>query len=159
MFRGIAGEEHRVALTLYTDAFVIRGQLATRQRRVSDSLNQAENSFIVLTDVTLDEYGSRTVASRSEFAQVNLVAVPRLRQMDVPAADAAEGQLQPPGVAGRHRATVVRRAERDRLLADGARPELRHRPSPSLVRSEVVKRGGSNRRLPESSVDDCGPEW
>ena len=75
MFSGIAGEEHRVALTLYTDAFVIRGHMATRQRRVTDILNQAENNFIVLTDVTMDEFGTRAAASRSEFAQVNLDAV------------------------------------------------------------------------------------
>jgi hypothetical protein len=75
MFSGIAGEEQRVALTLFTDAYVIRGHMNTRQRRVTDMLNQAEHHFLVLTDVLLDEYGSRTVAERADFAQVNLDAV------------------------------------------------------------------------------------
>ena len=75
MFSGIAGDEQRIAMTLYTDAFVIRGHLNTRQRRVSDILNQAEDHFIVLTDVLLDEFATRTVASRAEYAQVNLDSV------------------------------------------------------------------------------------
>lgn len=75
MFSGIAGEEQRVALTLFTDAYVIRGHISTRQRRVTDMLNQAENNFLVLNEVLLDEFGSRTVASRADFAQVNLDAV------------------------------------------------------------------------------------
>ena len=76
MFTGIAGEEQRVALTLFTDAYVIRGHVNTRQRRVTDILNQADADFIVLTDVTMDEFGTRsTVATKADYAQVNLGSV------------------------------------------------------------------------------------
>jgi hypothetical protein len=64
-----------VALTLYTDAFIIRGSLVTRQRRITDILNQAEDRFLVLGGVTSDEFGSRGETIRSEFAQVNLASV------------------------------------------------------------------------------------
>jgi hypothetical protein len=75
MFTGIAGDEQRIALTLYTDAYVIRGQVNTRQRRVTDILNQADAEFIVLTDVMLDEFGTRSVATRADYAQINLGSV------------------------------------------------------------------------------------
>jgi hypothetical protein len=52
------------------------------------------------------------------------VAVTRLRQVDVPAAHAAERELPASGVAGRHRAPVVLRPHRDRLLAHVAHSEL-----------------------------------
>jgi hypothetical protein len=71
----IGGELTQVALTLYTDAFVVRGKLRTRQRRLTDILNLAEDPFLVISDATTDEYGSRTLASRTDFAQVNLGAV------------------------------------------------------------------------------------
>lgn len=64
-----------VALTLYTDAYIVRGTVETRERRISDILNGAEHEFLVLHDVTFDEYGSREMAVHSEFAQVNLSAV------------------------------------------------------------------------------------
>ena len=64
-----------VALTLYTDAFVIKGSIRTRQGRITDILNQAEEDFLVLTDTVVDEYGTRGTPVRSEFAQVNLGAV------------------------------------------------------------------------------------
>jgi hypothetical protein len=67
--------ELRVILTLYTDAYVVRGTALTRQRRVSDVLNFAEHDFIVLADVVMDEFGSRAQTLRAEFAQVNLAAV------------------------------------------------------------------------------------
>jgi hypothetical protein len=69
------GEEQQHALTIYTDAYVIRGNVASRQRRVTDILNNAEHEFIVLTDTVLDEHGSRSGAERAEYAQVNLAAV------------------------------------------------------------------------------------
>jgi hypothetical protein len=62
-------------VTLYTDAFVIKGSLRTRQGRLSDVLNQADENFLVLADTVVDEYGSRGLPVRSEFAQVNLGAV------------------------------------------------------------------------------------
>jgi hypothetical protein len=75
MLSGIAGEEQRVGLTLYTDAYVVRGQINTRQRRITDILNQTDAEFLVLTDVVLDEFGSRSVGAKAEFAQINLSAV------------------------------------------------------------------------------------
>ncbi len=64
-----------VELTLFTDSHIVRGLVETRERRISDILNHAEHEFIVLRDVTLDEYGSRAVAIHSEYAQVNLATV------------------------------------------------------------------------------------
>jgi hypothetical protein len=70
-----AGPPPTVTLSLYTDAFVIRGSVVTRQRRVTDILNQAEDRFLVLSDVTSDEFGSRGETIRAEFAQINLASV------------------------------------------------------------------------------------
>lgn len=75
MLSGIGGGEQTVNLTLYTDAYVIRGRMSTRQRRVTDILNDAEHNFLVLTDVVMDEFGSHSVAGRAEYVQVNLDAV------------------------------------------------------------------------------------
>jgi hypothetical protein len=71
----MGGEPRLVALTLYTDAFVVKGSVRTRQGRISDILNQADETFLVLADTVVDEYGSRGMPVRSEFAQVNLAAV------------------------------------------------------------------------------------
>jgi hypothetical protein len=71
----IGAEPTLVSLTLYTDAFVIRGSIRSRQGRISDILNQADEDFLVLTDTIVDEYGSRGTTVKSEFAQVNLGAV------------------------------------------------------------------------------------
>jgi hypothetical protein len=75
MFDLLGGEPTLVPLTLYTDSFVIKGQIRSRQSRISDILNHADEDFLVLSDAIVDEYGSRAVATRSEFAQVNLAAV------------------------------------------------------------------------------------
>lgn len=64
-----------IALTLYTDAYIVRGTADSRERRISDILNHAEQDFLVLSDVTLDEYGTRSLAERAEYAQVNLATV------------------------------------------------------------------------------------
>lgn len=70
------GSTQRVVhLTLYTDAFVIRGSAETRQRRVTDILNQAEDPFLVLSDVTVDEFGPHGKTSTAEYAQINLASV------------------------------------------------------------------------------------
>lgn len=71
----IGGELEPVSLTLYTDAFVIRGQIRTRQRRLTDILNSAEDPFLVISDAITDEYGSHGLAVKTDFAQVNLSAV------------------------------------------------------------------------------------
>jgi len=75
MFEGWAGEEQGVALTVYTDAYVVRGSLRTRQHRLSDILNFAEEDFLVLSDATLERFGQGRVTRHAEFAQVNLAAV------------------------------------------------------------------------------------
>jgi hypothetical protein len=68
-------QEGRLELVLYTDALVTRGTIRTGQHRVSDVLNLAEEAFLVLEDVTVDELGSRGTTTRSDYAQVNLDAV------------------------------------------------------------------------------------
>jgi hypothetical protein len=69
------GAQPKVSLTLYTDAFVIRGSVMSRQRRVTDILNNAEDPFIVLGEVTSDEFGTRGETIRAEYAQINLASV------------------------------------------------------------------------------------
>ncbi len=54
---------------------MIRGSLMTRQRRVTDMLNLADERFLVLADVATDEFGTRGESIRAEFAQVNLASV------------------------------------------------------------------------------------
>jgi hypothetical protein len=64
-----------VELTLYTDALITRGSIRTRLHSVTDILNLADEPFLVLEDVTVDEFGSRHQPIRAEYAQVNLDAV------------------------------------------------------------------------------------
>ncbi len=75
MFDPLGTAPQPVRLTLYTDSFVIRGSLMTRQRRVTDMLNLADERFLVLADVATDEFGTRGESIRAEFAQVNLASV------------------------------------------------------------------------------------
>jgi hypothetical protein len=75
MFDPLGLPPQPVRLTLYTDSFVIRGSLMTRQRRVTDMLNLADERFLVLADVATDEFGTRGESIRAEFAQVNLASV------------------------------------------------------------------------------------
>ena len=75
MFDSLGGTVQQVRLTLYTDSFVVRGAITTRQRRVTDMLNLAEDRFLVLSDVMTDEFGPRGEQVRAEFAQVNLASV------------------------------------------------------------------------------------
>ena len=67
--------EQPMQVTIYTDSHVVRGTVNTRQRRVSDILNHASEPFVVLGDVTLDDWGSRSQPMRAEFAQVNLGSI------------------------------------------------------------------------------------
>jgi hypothetical protein len=62
-------------LVLYTDALITRGTVRTRQHRITDILNGSDDPFLILEDVTAEEFGSRGQPVRSEFAQVNLDAV------------------------------------------------------------------------------------
>jgi hypothetical protein len=71
----VGGEPVKTPMVLFTDAFVIKGTIRTRQGRITDILNGAEDDFIVLEDAMVDEFGTRSQAVRSEFAQVNLDAV------------------------------------------------------------------------------------
>lgn len=64
-----------VAVTLYTDSHVVHGSVLTRQRRLLDILNRTDERFIVLSDVTMDEWGTKGATMTSPFAQVNLAAV------------------------------------------------------------------------------------
>lgn len=75
MFESDGGATPTVSLTLYTDAFVIRGSLVTRQRRITDILNNAEDNFLVLGEVTSDEFGSHGSTIRADYAQINLASV------------------------------------------------------------------------------------
>jgi hypothetical protein len=75
MFDGTGGPPPEVNLVLYTDAFIIRGSILTRQRRITDILNMADDRFLVLGGVTSDEFGSRGETIRAEYAQVNLASV------------------------------------------------------------------------------------
>lgn len=68
-------ELERTGLTLYTDALITHGYVRTRQHRVTDILNLAEESFLVFEDVTVEEFGSRGQPIRATYAQVNLDAV------------------------------------------------------------------------------------
>ena len=70
-----ANEPVKLALTLFTDAFVIKGNLRTRQGRITDVLNSGDEDFIVIEDAIVDEFGTRSQAVRTEYAQVNLDAV------------------------------------------------------------------------------------
>jgi hypothetical protein len=62
-------------LTLYTEQLVVRGTVQTQQHRITDILNQAHDPYLVLEDVTLEEYGTTDLPSRAEFAQVHLASV------------------------------------------------------------------------------------
>ena len=75
VFTGIGGEAHSTPITLVTDAFVVRGTLLTRHRRITDMLNAADEDFLVLEQATFDEFGSTGVVMQTDFAQVNLGTV------------------------------------------------------------------------------------
>jgi hypothetical protein len=65
----------RVELTLYTDALVTRGLYRTRQHRVTDILNRAEEPFLILEDVEVRELGMTEPPLLAAYAQVNLDSV------------------------------------------------------------------------------------
>lgn len=64
-----------VPLTLYTEQFIVQGAIQTRQHRVTDILNDADQTFLVLEDVSLEEFGSTEPPLRAEYAQVNLGSI------------------------------------------------------------------------------------
>jgi hypothetical protein len=65
----------RVELTLYTDALITRGIVRTRQHRITDILNLAEDPFLILEEVTVEEMGDRGSPIRADVAQINLDSV------------------------------------------------------------------------------------
>ncbi len=73
MFDAVA--ERTVALTLYTDSYVVRGSLRTRQKRLTDILNQADEEFLVVEEAVVDPLGAHGEVIRAEYAQVNLATV------------------------------------------------------------------------------------
>ncbi len=75
MFGDWVGDEAQVGITLYTDAYFVRGSIGTRQRRLSDMLNLADEDFLVLADAVFERFGQRHISRRAPFAQVNLGAV------------------------------------------------------------------------------------
>jgi hypothetical protein len=65
----------QLPLTLYTEQLIVRGVILTRQHRVTDVLNITTEPFLVLEDVSIEEYGSAEPPMRAEFAQVNLASI------------------------------------------------------------------------------------
>ena len=65
----------RVEVTLYTDALITHGSVRTRQHRVTDILNLAEDPFLILEDVTVEEFGGKGEPISADFAQINLDSV------------------------------------------------------------------------------------
>jgi hypothetical protein len=68
-------EVSRVELTLYTDALITHGYVRTRQHRITDILNLADQSFLILEDVTVEELGARGTPIKADVAQINLDSV------------------------------------------------------------------------------------
>lgn len=62
-------------LTLATESSFIRGELLTRQRRMSDVLNDADHPFILLRHVEMIDIRSSGRTVEAAHAQVNLDAV------------------------------------------------------------------------------------
>jgi hypothetical protein len=58
------GAESSTRITLYTDAHVVRGDLRTRHRRLTDVLNATDASFLVLDNVIFEDFGVRAVVER-----------------------------------------------------------------------------------------------
>jgi hypothetical protein len=75
VFAGIGGDVRNAPIMLVTDAFVVRGTILTRHRRITDMLNTAEHDFLVLEQATFDEFGASGVAIQTDYAQVNLGSV------------------------------------------------------------------------------------
>lgn len=69
------GAEIITHITLYTDSHVVRGDLSTRQRRLTDVLNATDASFVVLDDVVFEDFGARAVVERADYAQINLATI------------------------------------------------------------------------------------
>ena len=62
-------------MTLYTEQYVVRGAIETHEHRVTDILNEADQPFLVLEAVSLEELGSSDAPTRAEFAQITLGSI------------------------------------------------------------------------------------
>lgn len=62
-------------IVCYTDSHVIRGTLQSNLRRLSDALNNPEQPFLVLEEITLEDVRTGAVLERAEYGQVNLSTV------------------------------------------------------------------------------------
>ncbi len=71
----LTGAQRAVPMTMYTEQLIVRGSVQTAQHRVTDILNQAQDQYLVLEDVTIEEHGSTDAPTRAEFARVNLASV------------------------------------------------------------------------------------
>jgi hypothetical protein len=69
------GPLRTIPMTLYTEQFIVRGAIETRQHRVTDILNDAVQPFLILEEVSLEELGTRELATRADYAQVNLSSI------------------------------------------------------------------------------------
>lgn len=96
MFSTFGSEQQVVNLTLYTDTYVIRGEMTTRHRRLSDLLNLNDDEFLVLSDATMEPLRGKAASYSAPYAQVNLAAV-----LFAVASDAvpAQPELRTPKVA------------------------------------------------------------
>jgi len=109
----------RSELVLYTDSLIARGTVRTRQHRVTDILNLADDPFLILEDVTVDEYGGHGQPLRAAYAQINLDTVlfavantPVEPIPDCDAQDAGAGDHRGPAVPGhRHRPPAAHRRQ------------------------------------------------
>jgi hypothetical protein len=98
-------------ITLYTDSHLVRGNIRSRLRRLSDILNETEVTFVVLESVRFEEFGSRALIEQAPYAQINLdtvlfavasesmEAVPEMRTVKVP--ETALISLPPFRITGR----------------------------------------------------------
>jgi hypothetical protein len=68
-------ELQQLQVTLYTDALITHGFIRTRQHRVTDILNLAEDPFLILEDVTVEEFGQKGEPISAAYAQINLDSV------------------------------------------------------------------------------------
>jgi len=64
-----------VPITLYTDAFLVKGTLETRHRRLTDALNEATDGFLILSDARFDAFRSASNLITADYAQINLASV------------------------------------------------------------------------------------
>ena len=86
---GFGGASRTNHITLYTDAYTVRGRLESNHRRLTDALNEAVDGFLVLADVTFDEFRSASNLIRADYAQVNLASVLFVTSEDDVASDPA----------------------------------------------------------------------